>query len=249
MGRTTAALLLTSLVAFVMAGCESPATDTAPSAPEVRQQNALAPATVDTASVAKAEKPYAARGNEPGWTVTIENGAVNLSADYGELTVTAPVITDRRSGEVRTVVANNGSHYVQVSISHQPCADSMSGDKYADQVTVTLNDRSFTGCGGAHWLRNANWRLIDMNSSGIVENARLTLTFGDESRLSGSAGCNRFQGSYSLEGDRLAINPALAAAYLKLLPAMTRASIAASGALLLSDGASQQLTFRQEDDL
>jgi heat shock protein HslJ len=60
-------------------------------------------------------------------------------------------------------------------------------------------------------LVRTQWRLYVLNGEEIPENINVTLNLspeGDNSEGSifGSAGCNRYSGTYSLEGDRLTIN-------------------------------------------
>lgn len=93
---------------------------------------------------------YTARGQEPGWTVTIANGRIDYVGNYGEkrINVAAP--------EPRTTF--NGHRYetprLIVSTSHGRCNDAMSGHGYADQVMVIADGETFQGCGGE---RRPDW--------------------------------------------------------------------------------------------
>lgn len=52
-----------------------------------------------------------------------------------------------------------------------------------------------------------SWQLVAWDDRGVeAEERPLTLTF-EENRLSGSSGCNRYMGSFSVTGDRLSIGP------------------------------------------
>lgn len=60
-------------------------------------------------------------------------------------------------------------------------------------------------------LAQTQWRLYVLNGLEIPENINVTLTLSPEAEnregsIFGSAGCNRYSGTYSLEGDRLTTN-------------------------------------------
>jgi uncharacterized membrane protein len=44
-------------------------------------------------------------------------------------------------------LGSSGPNHLQVDIVEQFCADTMSEERYTNQVTVTHNKKRFTGCG------------------------------------------------------------------------------------------------------
>lgn len=46
-------------------------------------------------------------------------------------------------------------------------------------------------------LMGAEWRCVTVRSDGMLGGAPLTLTFGDDGRVTGSGGVNRFSGPYT----------------------------------------------------
>lgn len=56
-------------------------------------------------------------------------------------------------------------------------------------------------------LQGATWIVEDINRGGVIDNSRLTLTFGTDGRVSGSGGCNSFSGTYSADGSSLTLGP------------------------------------------
>jgi uncharacterized membrane protein len=90
------------------------------------------------------QEAYTARGQEPGWSLTIANGQIAYNGNYGDkhITVTAP--------EPRTTF--NGHRYetqrLTVDIIHGRCNDAMSGQGFADQVLVIADGETYRGCGG-----------------------------------------------------------------------------------------------------
>jgi uncharacterized membrane protein len=97
-----------------------------------------------------AAERYAARGQEPGWALTIENGRIDYTGNYGEkrINVARP--------DPRTTF--NGHRYeaarLIVDVTHSRCNDVMSGHGYADAVTVIADGETYRGCGGA---RRTDW--------------------------------------------------------------------------------------------
>jgi uncharacterized membrane protein len=93
---------------------------------------------------------YTARGQEPGWALTIANGRIDYVGNYGDkrINVARP--------EPRT--SFNGHRYetprLIVDVTHGRCNDVMSGHGYADQVMVIADGETYKGCGGD---RRTDW--------------------------------------------------------------------------------------------
>ena len=56
-------------------------------------------------------------------------------------------------------------------------------------------------------LVGPDWVAEDIGGRGVANRVRSTLTFGADGRVSGSGGCNRIAGSYTLAGEALALRP------------------------------------------
>ena len=93
---------------------------------------------------------YTARGQEPGWALTIANGQIDYQGNYGEKRITLP------RPDPRTTF--NGHRYetqrLIVDVTHGRCNDAMSGHGYADQVMVIADGETYRGCGGQ---RRPDW--------------------------------------------------------------------------------------------
>lgn len=63
---------------------------------------------------------------------------------------------------------------------------------------------------GADDLQDIEWVLIDMDQTEPVAGSRVTVTFANNGSLYGSAGCNRYSGSYTLDGNAITVDPAVA---------------------------------------
>jgi heat shock protein HslJ len=90
-------------------------------------------------------------------------------------------------------------------------------------------------------LAQTQWRLYVLNGEEIPENINVTLTLSPEGEngegaIFGSAGCNRYSGTYSLEGDLLTIN------ILAVTARMCDASMATEDAFLAA--LQDKLTFQ-----
>jgi len=164
---------------------------------------ACAPAT-KTPPRGPGEQPaaYMALGTEPGWTLEITPSRLNYDGDYGETKIMVPNPGAKPSF--------NGERYVTerltVDITHAGCSDGMSDRRYRDTVTVTADGKTVKGCGGKilppTGLAGTNWTFVSIGGTPVVADRPTALQF-DGDRLSGSAGCNRFSGTYSVDGSTL----------------------------------------------
>ena len=104
------------------------------------------------------------------------------------------------------------------------------------------------------------WRAEDIGGGGIIDRSRATLTFGADGRISGSASCNNYSGSYALERGALNFTSALVATqkacapslmdqerrFLAILGAARQIELLPTGALLLSAPEGKSLRFFPE---
>ena len=59
-------------------------------------------------------------------------------------------------------------------------------------------------------LAGSEWRPTEIDGVEIAEDTKIFIGFGDDGRVQGSGGCNRFTGSYEVDGDTISFG-ALAA--------------------------------------
>ncbi len=93
---------------------------------------------------------YRAIGQEPGWTVDIQDDRIDYRGNYGETRITV------RRPEARSTF--NGRRYetqrLIVDVTYARCNDAMSGHGYEHQVMVIADGQTYRGCGGA---RRSSW--------------------------------------------------------------------------------------------
>jgi heat shock protein HslJ len=152
---------------------------------------------------------YMALGTEPGWTLEITPSRLNYDGDYGETKIMVPNPGAKPSF--------NGERYVTdrltVDVTHGECSDGMSDRRYRDTVTVTADGKTVKGCGGAILppteLVGTNWTFVSIGGVDVASERPTALRFEGD-RLSGSAGCNSFSGSYTHADRTLTTGPIVA---------------------------------------
>jgi heat shock protein HslJ len=217
---------------------------------------ACAPA-VETPPQGPGEQPaaYMALGTEPGWTLEITPSRLNYDGDYGETKIMVPNPGAKPSF--------NGERYatgrLTVDITHAECSDGMSDRRYRDTVTVTADGKTVKGCGGKILppteLAGTSWTFVSIGGASIAGDRPTALQF-DGNRLSGSAGCNRFSGTYSVDGGTLKAGPLMATemacpgmeleqAFFKLMESPVSLTFADDGTLVLTGSEGRTAVLRR----
>ena len=112
--------------------------------------------------------------------------------------------------------------------------------------------------GGGVVIAGPEWKLEDLLGGGIIDRSNVTLTLGPGGQASGSGGCNRFFGSWSVKGSALTLGkmgstmmacaPSLMqqeGKYLQALETASGYSFTADGALVIATAAGP-LKFRKD---
>lgn len=164
------------------------------------------------------------------------------------------------AGSVRPVFTARGNEPGwRVQVFDRLCKDSMTGMPYPKSVEITMNRKSYKGCGGdpADLLLGDEWKIESISGVAVIGNSNVTLKFDENGRVGGSSSCNRYSGEYTLSGEginfgkmagtMMACTPELMAqeqSFLKVLAAVQRFSIRDDGALILDTGKQQLLARR-----
>lgn len=191
---------------------------------------------------------YTARGQEPGWSLTITDRTIAVSTAAGERFEAAnPNHGYAPSGRYEVVL--NGKA-VTISVDKQICRDTMSGMPHPDRVTITGLNGALNGCGGAPraLLGTDEWNITEIGSAPVMGSTAPTIAFLDDNAVAGSGSCNRFRGGFKLTGESLTIEQLATTmmacpdkvmqqeqAIIRQLEATRAFDIRADGALVLKD--------------
>ena len=148
---------------------------------------------------------YTARGQEPGWLLTITDQTVALSTAAGERFEAANPNHGYAPSTLYDLMLNGKP--VRIAIEPQICRDTMSGMPHPDRVTISGWNGVLNGCGGAPraLLGTDEWSITEIGSSPVLADTAPTIAFLDDNAVAGSGSCNRFRGGFKLTGEGLTI--------------------------------------------
>lgn len=92
---------------------------------------------------------FRAIGNEPGWYLEIKSDHLLFVGGYGTQRVLTPGPVAQANDKGVSYHAITEANDLMVEVVDAVCADTMSGELFPSQVTVTLNGRVLYGCGRA----------------------------------------------------------------------------------------------------
>jgi uncharacterized membrane protein len=97
-----------------------------------------------------ASERYQARGNEPGWSLTISDSRIDFVGSYGDKKISVARPDPRPSFNGRRYVTDR----LTVDITYSRCNDAMSGGGFEPPDMFMAEGSTVTGCGGA---RRPDW--------------------------------------------------------------------------------------------
>lgn len=189
--------------------------------------------------------PLTARGNEPGWVLTVSDTGFVYDGDMGARRIEGPLPA--------AVPSLGGAGFVfsddfRFTLDQTLCRDTMSGMPFPVSVTVTDAGRTLTGCGGQSGdLIAGLWTVEALEGAALPATAEVDITFDPASgQVFGTSGCNRYAGGFTLTGEGLSFGAAAGTmmacpedqmaveqTFLRGLTTISRFDIAADGALEL----------------
>lgn len=217
--------------------------------------------TATTLDPAEEAGVFRALGHEPGWRLDIAAGQLTLVTDYGQTRVSVPTPFAEAFAGGRRYIASSAGRPITATILDQPCGDAATGMPRPFTVRVEFAGQVLRGCGGdtQALLRGAPWIVETIDGTVLARGTRLTLVFGDDDRLSGSASCNGYTAPYTLTAEGLTVGPVVAtrkacapalmkheAAFLAALGGVQRVEVSAAGALVLHTATGQRITSNRE---
>ncbi|HHP7233931.1 MAG TPA: META domain-containing protein [Desulfobacterales bacterium] len=206
------------------------------------------------------ELPFTARGQEPGWMITIDADAILLNADFGALQLRMPKTEPLTTAEGFLYRTAAEGRRLSVAIRPEICADVSTGMPHPYRVRYELDDRAHTGCGGdpRSLLLGLEWIVETIGGAPVVEKSEPTILFLEEDRVAGNASCNRFMGGFQLTGEGLSFGQMAGTMmaceeplsgqemrFLELLQNTYRFEIGPEGRLVLHTPAGQRITARR----
>lgn len=96
-----------------------------------------------------------------------------------------------------------------VQITDSVCVDTLANESFPYQVTLKTDSLTLHGCGyNIYDMRiNGKWTLVKINGKNIPSQLGQNIPFidvnGEENRVSGSTGCNRFNGKFVLRNYKI----------------------------------------------
>lgn len=162
----------------------------------------------DSQAVREPRLPFTARGQEPGWMITIDASTIVLNGDYGALRLSMPRTEPRAIAKGILYSTEEGGRRLEVFIRPEICADVATGMPHPYQVRFELDGQGHAGCGGDPntLLTGGEWTVQTIDGAPVIEQSEVTIHFMEEWRVAGSASCNRFIGGYELTGEGLSFS-------------------------------------------
>tara|TARA_R110002124_G_scaffold61744_4_gene169008 strand:- start:478 stop:1626 length:1149 start_codon:yes stop_codon:yes gene_type:complete len=206
--------------------------------------------------------PFAAQGNEPGWTLKVDNERMSLNRQNDPTTILTPTPTTTREDDSYHFNASTEANSVIVDVTPELCRDSMTGMPYPYAVSVKVNGDTLKGCGGSpqSLLTGREWIVEDVDDKGVIDNTRMSMNFTAEGLLGGVLACNHYSTGYQLTGEGLttqaiastnkACVPALMnqdGHFLEVLGDINRFEIDNAGALLLYSSDNRSIKARAQE--
>ncbi len=150
----------------------------------------------------KAEsQKYKAFGNEPGWTLEIDEQQISYTGDYGETVITVPTPPKRQSLAVKRYLTPQ----INVIIMDKPCSDTMADRRFGNSVVLEIGAQTLRGCGGKILppddMEDTYWTAVSDSSS--ASGAELRFQRG---QITGNAGCNGMNAAYRYVDGKLTVS-------------------------------------------
>lgn len=256
-------ILMAVAAAGVLAACSG-------EAPPLPAVEAPAAGTAEPASAAA--DVWTARGNEPGWTLTLDGADLTFIHAYGESRHVAPQPVAERIEGGRRYSTDDGA--LSVTALDGICLDDATGMPYPLSVTVRLDDAEVRGCGGeTNTLLAGEWAVVSLNGEAVPADAEVTLVFepgalpppespgvfvAGTGRVGGKAGCNSYGADYRIGGEGISIGDAFStemacepdvmareAAFLDTLRQVSAISFVDDGVLVLGDHQDREIRARR----
>jgi heat shock protein HslJ len=153
---------------------------------------------------------FFAYGQEPFWNLEVYDGKEIRFEGMNNQSFVHPINnvfpTD---SQTYFLIYNTTTGDFKLMVLHQPCTDAMSGEKHPIKVAALYGGDTLNGCGMNIYDKriNGKWTLVKINGKNIPSQLGQNIPFidvnGEENRVSGSTGCNRFNGKFVLRNYKI----------------------------------------------
>ena len=165
------------------------------------------------------EQPLICFGNEPSWRLDLtETGKASFSTPDSpavDYLGAANTLVPQQGSVWRGRAAIPGGQELVAFLREGACSDGMSDTVHPYSVNISLpGGRHYAGCCrvseapvASVALQRATWRFAGLPAQALPDDQgrdAVTVKF-EAGRVHGFSGCNQFMGSYTLEGERLAL--------------------------------------------
>lgn len=92
---------------------------------------------------------FRALGQEPGWFLELKkNDKIRYVGNYGADTLTVATPDPQTDENSQTIYrTKNGEHILELIIAGTPCTDTMSGFDFPHTTFITVDGKTYSGCG------------------------------------------------------------------------------------------------------
>lgn len=213
-----------------------------------------------------------ARGNEPGWSLTLDGSNLTYVYAYGESAFAAPQPVAEEIENGRRYRTADGD--LTFTVTDTLCQDDMSGMPYPKSVTVEFGGETYRGCGGETGdVVKGKWEVAELNGAPVIPDAGITMTFEPAEapeadtpgqfvpgtgRVGGKASCNTYGANYTISGEGIAFSDAFSTemaceapvmaqeqAFFDALRQVSGLSFGEAGDMVLTDYAGQEIRLRR----
>lgn len=160
---------------------------------------------------------FRAQGNEPFWSVEFTNKRMTLSGlNIEPYSVPVPELTLAQDAEVYAYRSLTDAGELIVTLFPGNCDDTMADASYAfkSQVSFRPKDKqrmNYEGCGDFALAEplDGDWKVLSLNGNDVGEKQEApTLTFDVVgSKVMGTTGCNRYNGSFEMDKEARTLVP------------------------------------------
>ncbi len=147
------------------------------------------------------------RADAPSTTLaedTISLNGQSLPVEY-KLTVDADMLDPRMTYSVSAKILDSADRLLWISDTAN-LIDPSAGDQMLDMIILKRVDSSASAAPST--LTDGPWRVESIDGASVIDNSVTSISFGEDGRITGVAGCNQFSADYSARGGMLQIGVA-----------------------------------------